>query len=94
MGMIDDVRDNKAQLLDVRGYDEWNGGHAKDAVHISVDIIMAGKVDELDSTKPVYVYCASGGRAGMATKYLSKSGFQAENVGGLRDWVKAGGEVA
>lgn len=93
MGMIDDILDGKAQLLDVRGDDEFNSGHAVCAIHISVDRVKSGKLGALDSTKPVYVYCASGGRAGMAVKYLKNNGFQAENIGGLGDWTKAGGQI-
>ena len=94
MGMIDDILDGKAQLLDVRGDDEFDSGHAAGAIHISINRVISGKLGELDSTKPIYAYCASGGRAGMAVKYLKRNGFQAENVGGLVDWTKAGGKMA
>jgi rhodanese-related sulfurtransferase len=47
----------------------------------------------LDPSKPVAVFCAVGGRAGMATQALQKLGYEAHNIGGFSDWVNAGGAV-
>lgn len=88
-----EVLDHKALLIDVRGNDEWDGGHAKNALHLSVDRIMNGELPTKDASKKIYVYCASGGRASMAASYLKQKGFVAENLGGLRDWKAAGGAV-
>lgn len=88
-----EVRDHKALLIDVRGNDEWDGGHAKEALHLSVDHIMQGELPTKDKSKKIYLYCASGGRAGMAANYLKSKGFQAENLGGLSSWKSSGGSV-
>lgn len=84
----DEVKSGEAQLLDVRTPTEWGEGHAPHALLIPVDELVAGKTDQLVPTKRIYVYCRSGGRAGVATNYLQEHGFQAENVGGLTDWMR------
>ncbi len=51
-------------------------------------------VAELKSGKPIAIYCASGGRSGMATQALQKMGHaEVHNIGGFGDWVAAGGPV-
>lgn len=89
----EEMKDGKALLVDVRGDDEWHGGHAKGAMHLSVDRIMRGELPTKDTSTKLYVYCASGGRAGMAAKYLKGKGFEVENLGGLSSWRSAGGKV-
>jgi rhodanese-related sulfurtransferase len=42
---------------------------------------------------PVYTYCKAGGRAGRAKDILNSEGYTAQNLGGLSDWEKLGGEV-
>lgn len=88
-----ELNDGKALLIDVRGDDEWNGGHAKDAIHLSIDRIARGKLPTKDLSKKLYVYCASGGRSSMAASHLKKKGFSVENIGGLSSWRSAGGGV-
>lgn len=90
--MIDDVRLGSAQLLDVRTDMEWHEGHAEQALHIPVDAVLEGHLEQLVPGKKVYVYCRGGGRAGRAASYLKEKGFDAENIGGLVDWVQAGGK--
>lgn len=88
-----DVKNNKAILLDVRTKDEWDEGHASGAILRSVDDILAGNLDNLPKDKPIYTYCRLGTRAGKATKYLKDRGYIAYNIGGLQDWIEAGGAV-
>lgn len=92
-GITKEIQGGTALLIDVRGDDEWNGGHAKDALHLSVDRIMQGKLPTKDTATKLYLYCASGGRSGMATNYLKSKGFDAENIGGLSNWRSAGGKI-
>ena len=94
MNMIDEVNSGAAQLLDVRTLEEWQTGHAVHALHIPVDELLAGEKSALFPSKKTYVYCAAGRRAGTAAKYLQKHDFKAENVGGLSDWIRAGGILA
>lgn len=86
-----EMKDNEAYLVDVRGNDEWDGLHAKGALHLSVDRIMNGEVPTKDKSKKLYIYCASGGRASTAASKLKASGYSVENLGGLSSWKSAGG---
>ena len=88
-------QDPNAIILDVRTEDEWNEGFIPNAV--SNDIYggqaFVYRLDELDKTKNIYVYCKSGGRSGQACAVMSQLGF--ENVfnleGGIMNWE---GEIA
>ena len=64
------------QVLDVRTPDEWKAGHLAMAKHINVsDADFVAKVEKLDKSKPVVVYCASGGRSGRAASIMASKGF-------------------
>jgi rhodanese-related sulfurtransferase len=89
--ILDELHEDKAYLVDVRSNDEWDELHAKDALHLSVDRIMNGEVPTKDTSKKLYIYCASGGRASMAAMKLQASGYKVENLGGLSSWQSAGG---
>lgn len=93
MDIVDDVTRGKALLLDVRTKDEWGTGHAKGAIRISVNDILSGHTGNLDPDIPIYIYCASGGRAGSAAAYLNRQGYDATNIGGLSQWTALGGEI-
>jgi phage shock protein E len=80
-----------ALLLDVRSAEEFATGHLDRAENIPVDEVE-GKLAEIaskvggDKSKPVVVYCASGGRAGRAKTTLEKAGFSnVTNAGGYKD---------
>jgi rhodanese-related sulfurtransferase len=88
-----EIQAGRAVLVDVRGDDEWRNGHATVAMHLSLDRIMAGESPIKDTDIKVYLYCASGGRAGMAANALKARGFTTENLGGLSGWRSAGGGV-
>jgi rhodanese-related sulfurtransferase len=79
-----------AVLLDVREDDEWQAGHAPQAVHIPMGEI-ADRLDEIPEASPLYVVCRSGGRSARVTQYLNASGWDAVNVaGGMTGWARAG----
>ena len=82
-----------AILLDVRSQAEWNEEHAMGAVHIPVDNVASDYKTKLDPELPVYIYCGTGKRASVAKSFLETSGFNAINIGGLKDWKNAGGET-
>lgn len=89
-------------VIDVRESAELAAsGHAKGAIHIPVALLgmkadpKGGSFDaRLDPKKPVAIYCAAGGRAGMAAATLKNLGYTAMNIGGFGDWASAGGPVA
>ncbi|RJQ74978.1 rhodanese-like domain-containing protein [Pseudonocardiaceae bacterium YIM PH 21723] len=77
-------------LLDVREDDEWQAGHAPQAVHIPMGE-LAGRLDELPEDSHVYVVCRVGGRSARVTAYLNANGWDATNVaGGMMAWDAAG----
>ncbi len=92
---IQQVKDKKAVVLDVRRGDEWSAGHAKDAVHFDSDKILGlGESPDIEKEMPIYTYCQSGGRAGRVKNELARRGFMnVHNLGGLKDWEANGGEV-
>ena len=82
-------------LLDVREAAEiLASGKAEGAVHIPLAMVPLHAEAKLAIGKPVAVYCAVGGRAGMATQALVKLGYDAHNIGGFGDWASAGGPVS
>ncbi|TDJ09410.1 MAG: rhodanese-like domain-containing protein [Deltaproteobacteria bacterium] len=91
------ANDNEAIVLDVR--EKWeikNTGMALGARWIPISAIRFKKrewmvfLKTFDKKKVVYVYSRSGGRAAQVVRRLRKRGFKAKNIGGLRDWKKAG----
>jgi thioredoxin len=78
-----------AQLIDVRTTGEFGGGHLPKAQNIdfrSAD--FAEKIKTLDKSKPVLVYCLSGGRSAQAAELMRKEGFQVTELkGGYLKWT-------
>ncbi|MGX2996024.1 rhodanese-like domain-containing protein [Streptomyces sp. JNUCC 64] len=84
-------------LLDVRELDEWEAGHASDALHIPMSDFVA-RYGELTEAAPqdgrVHVICRSGGRSAQVAMYLVNQGIDAVNVeGGMQVWEAAGRPV-
>jgi rhodanese-related sulfurtransferase len=78
------------QLVDVRTPAEYEAGHIAGGRLIELTE-LAAQAGTLDSSRPVILYCRSGGRSAMATQALSQAGFDAHNmVGGMLDWYAAG----
>lgn len=63
-----------AQIIDVRSSVEFKLGHVPGAVLIPHKT-LASRIDELDKSKPIIVYCHSGYRAGIAEQILKENGF-------------------
>jgi rhodanese-related sulfurtransferase len=70
--MIDSDKD--LQIIDVREPFEYAGGHIPDATLISAGQLPS-RLSEIDKTKPVLVYCASGNRSRGASQFLVQSGY-------------------
>ncbi|MDP5122007.1 MAG: rhodanese-like domain-containing protein [Spirosomaceae bacterium] len=80
LGVDDFVKKYKAtpnsQLLDVRTPAEWANGKLTNSICTDyLDESFAKKVEQLDKKKPVFVFCAVGGRSAKATKALKDAGF-------------------
>ena len=81
----------KALVLDVRTAEEFAAGHLAGAHLVPVQelssrIAEVKQMLEDDLSRPVVVYCRSGGRATRAARLLHDAGFQdVTNGGGLKD---------
>ncbi len=82
-------------VLDVREASEIAAsGMAAGALHIPLSMVPLQAGSKIAADRPVAVYCAVGGRAGMAAQALAKLGYDAHNIGGFGDWAAAGGPVS
>jgi rhodanese-related sulfurtransferase len=90
-----------ADVVDVRGDEEYEAGHVEDAKHIPLEELGEDSPG-LAGERPVVFYCRSGQRSALAAGAFRASGWEAYHVdGGLVGWVEAGlplepedGEVA
>jgi len=85
--------DNQPQLLDVRTPEEFDKQHIDNAKNINWNGEgFEEKVAEFDKSKPVYVYCLSGGRSGSAANKLAEMGYTKIYAldGGIMKWNAAG----
>src|SRR5438093_1582639 len=84
------IDNSNVQILDVRTPDEYNSGHIKNAMLADWTNKSDFKngIKYLDKSKPVLVYCASGGRSGQAAQWLADNDFKhVENLkGGFNEW--------
>ena len=79
-----------AVLLDVREDDEWQAGHAPDAVHVPMSELPA-RLPEVPTGRELAVVCRSGARSARVTGWLRAQGYDAVNVaGGMQSWVAGG----
>jgi len=69
------LKQEGAQLVDVRTAAEFAGGHVPDSVNIPLDEITL-RATELDPQKWVVVFCASGTRSALARRKLKGLGFE------------------
>lgn len=80
---------DNVQVIDVRSDEEFKTGHLPKALHIPHTTILEGNgFADLDKSKPVVLYCRSGGRAQRAKDYLEAQGFtDVKNMGGISDLI-------
>jgi rhodanese-related sulfurtransferase len=82
--------DDGAQLVDVRAEHEWEAGRIAGAKHLPL-AELAERTGELDSDRPVVLYCRGGTRSTMATDALADAGFDAAKLSeGIVGWEEAG----
>ncbi len=82
-----------AILLDVRTREEYANGHLQNGTLMDItDANFAADLGKLDKSKPVFVYCAAGGRSSKAMKTMQAMGFKEvyNMVGGFSAWQASG----
>lgn len=87
--------DDGALLVDVRESDEWEAGHAPQAVHVPLGELDKAKLADLDEQRgdgELLFICRSGNRSGQAAAAAQAAGLTdvASVAGGMGDWVAAG----
>ncbi|MGB6619619.1 MAG: rhodanese-like domain-containing protein [Xanthobacteraceae bacterium] len=96
------IANGNTLVVDVRDAPEVAAsGKVAGAVHVSRGMLEFRADPELPShdknfakDKAVILYCASGGRAGLAGKMLKDLGYEKVfNLGGFKDWAESGGAV-
>lgn len=84
------------QLVDVRTPDEYEEGYIEGFQNIDfyADTFQED-IEKLDKTKPVIVYCRSGGRSGKCSKLMQEKGFTMiyDLEGGITKWTSEGFEI-
>lgn len=85
--------DENEQLVDVRTFEEFTGGHIPGATNIDFyDPAFRARIGKLDPAQPVYVYCKSGGRSAKAAQIFRELGFTQviDLDGGFTAWQQGG----
>lgn len=84
------MKDEEAQLIDVRTPGEVAGGKIDGSTNIDYNSAeFKTEMAKLDKDKPVLLYCASGGRSGRTAAMLKTMGFKEvyDLEGGYRNWA-------
>ena len=90
------VAEGKAVLVDVREAPEWKAsGVAAPATLLPKSDLDGDQKQwkpflEQNKDKQILLYCASGGRSKTVAAALAEKGLRTANVGGFRDWSRAG----
>lgn len=81
-----------AQLIDVRSREEFASGHIPSALNMDWNAgDLEARAGELDKSRPVLLYCASGRRSAEAREFLIEHGFNnvVDLEGGIQAWSSA-----
>lgn len=77
-------------VIDVRTPAEYETGHLPGARNINFDQI-GGRIGDItrDKDEPIFLYCKSGRRSGLAKQTLEQLGYSnVVNAGGIRDVLR------
>jgi len=89
--LLQEKTNKGAQLVDVRTNKEFSRGYIAGAklINISSDYFVE-RIDQLDKTKPIILYCAVGVRSTAAIEMIRNLGFPIiyNYIGGIRDWKR------
>jgi rhodanese-related sulfurtransferase len=76
---------NAKTIIDVRTRGEFSGGHVAGSINIPLQELEE-RLDEIRTMpQPIVLCCASGGRSGSATAFLSREGIDCSNGGSWMD---------
>ncbi|MFT5600944.1 MAG: phage shock protein E [Flavobacteriales bacterium] len=79
------IKEKQGTIIDVRTKAEFMGGNVAGSINIPLQSI-SDKIEDLKSLQqPLILCCASGGRSGQATQFLSQHGLECYNGGSWLD---------
>jgi rhodanese-related sulfurtransferase len=82
-----------AVLIDIREGEEFAGGHARGAMHLSRGVLEL-RIESLvpDTATPILCYCGGGSRSALSAESLQRMGYTnvASVAGGFKAWREAG----
>ncbi len=84
------------QVVDLQPEVEYNKSHLVNAANIIYDKDFRKKLDKLDKTKPIAIYCTTGTVSPEAARILNEAGFKNIYVldGGIKKWMAENREVS
>jgi rhodanese-related sulfurtransferase len=89
-----ELKENKAVLIDVREDSEVRDGKIEHAIHIPLGLLKTSeniaKIKNMSRKKKIYFYCRSGTRSQKAIDMLQKYDIKSENAGGYEVLHKSG----
>ncbi len=71
-----------AVIVDVRSRSEFDGGHIKGAINITLDTLSSNLEKLGDKESQIITCCASGGRSSRAKSMLTSAGYKNVHNGG------------
>lgn len=82
------ITNEQVQLIDSRTPEEFNSGHIPGAVNINIDDDnFRAKVNELDKSRPIAVYCRGGRRSKEAADIMVGCGYDVTELSeGIISW--------
>jgi rhodanese-related sulfurtransferase len=84
------IRDEQAQVVDVREPYEVEAGRMPGARHVEMGR-LSEEAATIDRERPVVFYCRVGGRSAMAATAFRQAGYEAYSLtGGLLAWQGEG----
>lgn len=91
--LLDKVNNEDVHFVDVRTPMEFNQGHIEGAINIDfMANDFADQLKQLDTDKPIVIYCRTGRRSGLTTRTLVEIGFKDiyDLKGGTISWQRQG----
>ena len=84
------------QVVDIQREEDFNKSHIVNAANIIYDKDFREKLDKLDKTKPIAIYCTTGTVSPKAASILNKAGFEHIYLldGGIRRWMAENKEIS
>lgn len=84
------IEKGNGNLVDVRTPGEFTRGNIEGAKNINIAGNFSEEIQKLDKNKPVYVYCAVGGRSARAMQMMKQMGFKEvyNLMGGYNAWSR------